>query len=266
MICQCAIGFLKHGGDPFKRDKHGKLPIDLVNPKDEPLKKLIKAATRDQTIMDPVAATNSAIKSGNAPVYKGYLRKWTNFASGYKLRYFVLDQNGILSYYTNQEDTINSCRGSLNLGYATLHLDSSEKMKFEIYGKNGLRWHLKANHPIETNRWVWTLQNAITIAKDNIKKRNVSRANTSAGDGTSTEEFDESSIADDTESVEKKKHRLRIPGRNKHKRNVSQVSKESVDDVAFDKSRSGFGNSRASTDSALASPTGNSRNHLQEPV
>ena len=253
---------LKHGGDPFKRDKHGKLPIDLVNSKDEPLKKLIKAATRDQTIMDPVAATNSAIKSGNAPVYKGYLRKWTNFASGYKLRYFVLDQNGILSYYTNQEDTINSCRGSLNLGYATLHLDSSEKMKFEIYGKNGLRWHLKANHPIETNRWVWTLQNAITIAKDNIKKRHPSRANTSAGDGTSAEEFDDSSITDDTESVEKKRHRLRIPGRNKHKRNTSQMSKESVDDVAFDRSRSGFGNSRASTDSTMASPTGNPRNHV----
>ena len=33
-----------------------------------------------------------------------------------------------------------------------------------------MRWHLKANHPIETNRWVWTLQNAITIAKDNIKR------------------------------------------------------------------------------------------------
>ncbi|KAI5968655.1 hypothetical protein CANMA_002090 [Candida margitis] len=251
---------LKHGGDPFKRDKHGRLPIELVNPKDEPLKKLIKAATRDQTIMDPVATTNSAIKAGNAPVYKGYLNKWTNFASGYKLRYFVLDPNGILSYYTNQEDTMNSCRGSLNLGYATLHLDSSEKMKFEIYGKNGLRWHLKANHPIETNRWVWTLQNAITIAKDNIKKKHTTRTTSSAGDSPSTEDYDDSSIADDTESVEKKKHRFRIPGRNKHKRNTSQVSKESVDDVAFDKSRSSFGNSRASTDGTLASPTGRSRN------
>ncbi|KAI5965465.1 hypothetical protein KGF57_000731 [Candida theae] len=251
---------LKHGGDPFKRDRHGKLPIDLVNPKDEPLKKLIKAATHDQTIMDPVASTTSAIKTGNAPVYKGYLRKWTNFAGGYKLRYFVLDENGILSYYTNQDDTINSCRGSLNLGYATLHLDSSEKMKFEIYGKNGLRWHLKANHPIETNRWVWTLQNAITIAKDNIKKKRPSRANTTASEGVSAEEFDDSSIADEPEYSEKKKHRLRIPGRNKHKRDTSQASKESVGDAAFDKSGAGFSNSRASTDSALGSPSGSTRN------
>lgn len=80
-----------------------------------------------------------------------------------------------MSYYANQDDTNNSCRGSLNLGFATLHLDSSEKLKFEIIGKNDIRWHLKANHPIETNRWVWTLQNAITIAKDNLKKRHPER-------------------------------------------------------------------------------------------
>ncbi|QID77903.1 hypothetical protein GRS66_000093, partial [Saccharomyces pastorianus] len=38
----------------------------------------------------------------------------------------------------------------------SLHLDSSEKLKFEIIGGNNgvIRWHLKGNHPIETNRWV----------------------------------------------------------------------------------------------------------------
>ncbi|KAL6453228.1 OSH2 Oxysterol-binding protein 2 [Candida maltosa Xu316] len=235
---------LKHGGDPFKRDKHGKLPIDLVNSKNDPLRKLLKAASKDQTIMDPVASTNSAIKTGGAPTYKGYLRKWTNFASGYKLRYFVLDVNGILSYYTSQDDTNNSCRGSLNLGYATLHLDSSEKLKFEIYGKNGLRWHLKANHPIETNRWVWTLQNAITIAKDNIKKRNrsgINRASTSspAGSASSTTKGDPDYPDENSPAVvEKKKRHLRIPGRKKHRRSTSQSSFESGDESAGELSRS----------------------------
>ena len=240
---------LKHGGDPFKRDKRGRLPIDLVNSKDDALRKLLKAASKDQTIMDPVAATNAAVKTGSAPVYKGYLRKWTNFASGYKLRYFVLDEYGILSYYANQDDTSNACRGSLNLGYATLHLDSSEKMKFEIYGKNGLRWHLKANHPIETNRWVWTLQNAITIAKDNLKRRQgVKRAPTTSSTSTSASSgagagagagagvagnaigsnSPEEYSYDDSESIEKKRHRLRIPGRRKHKRNASQASNAST--------------------------------------
>lgn len=212
---------LKHGGDPFKRDKRGKLPIDLVANKSDPIRKLLKSASKDQNIMDPVASTNNAIRTGNAPTYKGYLRKWTNFASGYKLRYFVLDQYGMLSYYTNQGDANNACRGSLNLGYATLHLDSSEKLKFEIIGKNGIKWHLKANHPVETNRWVWTLQNAITIAKDNIKRK-VTRAPSTK---SVSDEVSKTMTEDSTNSEEEKRRRLlHIPGRRKHKKSPSQVS------------------------------------------
>lgn len=211
---------LKHGGDPFKRDKRGKLPVDLVSSKSDPIRKLLKSASKDQNIMDPVTSTNNAIRTGNAPTNKGYLRKWTNFASGYKLRYFVLDQYGMLSYYTNQGDTNNACRGSLNLGYAALHLDSSEKLKFEIIGKNGIKWHLKANHPVETNRWVWTLQNAITIAKDNIKRKN-SRVSTRKSIGEPERAPTEESV---TSEEEKKRRHLLIPGRRKHKKSHSQVS------------------------------------------
>lgn len=208
---------LKHGGDPFKRDRRGRLPVDLIPGKNEALKKLLKAASKDQTIMDPVINTNNAIRVGAAPTYKGYLRKWTNFASGYKLRYFVLDEQGVLSYYTNQDDTINACRGSLNLGFAVLHLDSSEKLKFEIIGKNGIRWHLKANHPIETNRWVWTLQNAITIAKDNIKKGRTPEADVEDSD------ISRVNTRASTEEPEKKSRLLHLP-RRKHKKSASQYS------------------------------------------
>lgn len=213
---------LSHGGDPFKRDKRGKLPIDLVSSKSDPIRKLLKHASKDQNIMDPVANSKNALKAGSAPTYKGYLRKWTNFASGYKLRYFVLDQYGILSYYANQGDTNNACRGSLNLGYATLHLDSSEKLKFEIIGKNGIKWHLKANQPVETNRWVWTLQNATTLAKDNIRKRKGVPSPTLPT--FPTEESLKS--GDDRGSIdeEKKRRLLHIPGRRKHKKSPSLVS------------------------------------------
>lgn len=231
---------LKHGGDPFKRDKRGKLPIDLVHSNDR-LKKLLKSARKDQNIMDPVATTGNAIKTGNAPTYKGYLRKWTNFASGYKLRYFILDQQGILSYYTNQEDTNNACRGSLNLAYAVLHLDSSEKLKFEILGKHGLRWHLKANHPIETNRWVWTLQNAITIAKDNLKRKRLS-AGATAGENDEAVAIDHSTSRQSMDylgvNLERKPSRIKRIGRKikGHNRASSQVSlvsfTESQDDLA----------------------------------
>lgn len=207
---------LKHGGDPFKRDKWGKLPIDLVSSRNDPIRKLLKNASKDQNIVDPVVNTNNAMRNGTAPTYKGYLRKWTNFASGYKLRYFVLDLNGILSYYADQGDTNNACRGSLNLGFAALHLDSSEKLKFEILGKNGIKWHLKANHPVETNRWVWTLQNAMTIAKDNLRLKRSARE--SRDDRRSVDE-----VPPATEE-EKKRRLLHIPGRRKHKRETSQVS------------------------------------------
>lgn len=220
---------LKHGGDPFKRDKRGKLPIDLIQSKNEPLRKLLKLASRNSNLMDPVINTNNAIKTGNNPTYKGYLRKWTNFAQGYKLRYFVLDSNGILSYYTNQDDTNNACRGSLNLSFAYLHLDSSEKLKFEIIGKNGIRWHLKANHPVETNRWVWTLQNAITISKDNMKKarhdEKPSTTNQLSVPSSPIEASNRTSF-DDQNSSTSRRILQKIPGRrsSKHKRNSSQSS------------------------------------------
>jgi len=153
---------LTHGGDPFKRDKKGRLPMDLIAKNNETMKKVLRDASKDQNVISQ-SGRSSGMK---APTFKGYLRKWTNFASGYKLRWFILDSNGILSYYKSQEDTNNACRGSLNMKSALLHLDSSEKQKFEIISKSGVRWHLKGNHPIETNRWVWSLQGAIKFAKD----------------------------------------------------------------------------------------------------
>lgn len=230
---------LKHGGDPFKRDVKGRLPIDLVL-RSDPIRKLLKGATKDQSMMDPVSNSNNTLKTGNAPTYKGYLQKWTNFASGYKLRYFVLDEKGILSYYTSQSDTSNACRGSLNLGYASLHLDSSEKLKFEIYGKNGNKLHLRANHPVETNRWVWTLQNAITVAKDNIKRANSPTALSSyPADATTRISVDDSLLqTKDTDSIEKKRRFLNIPGRKKHSKTPSLVSVSSFAASEYDDTRS----------------------------
>ncbi|CCE92032.1 OSBP family protein TDEL_0D04480 [Torulaspora delbrueckii] len=166
---------LEHGADPFKRDRQGKLPIDLVGKVNEnntatntktaiemELKKLLSKAAKEQSVID---VTNNL---NEAPTYKGYLKKWTNFAQGYKLRWFILSKDGKLSYYKDQSDTKNACRGSLSMSTCYLHLDSSEKLKFEIIGGSDgtIRWHLKANHPIETNRWVWAIQGAIRFSKD----------------------------------------------------------------------------------------------------
>lgn len=170
---------LSHGGDPFRRDRKGVLPVELA--KDETIKKMLKNASKEQ----PVLATPASAQAGAAgaagakggptqgpqplsgpPRISGYLKKWTNFTGGYKLRWFVLE-NGVLSYYKRQDDTDRACRGSINMKNATLHLNSSEKTNFEISMKgSSSKFHLRANHPVETNRWIWALTNAIQYAKD----------------------------------------------------------------------------------------------------
>ncbi|KAK9368997.1 Oxysterol-binding protein-domain-containing protein [Lipomyces kononenkoae] len=166
---------LDHGGDPFRRDRKGKLPGDGV--KDEVIKKMMKVASKKQSIMTGQSARE-------APHMKGYLKKWTNYTSGYKLRWFVLE-NGILSYYKHQDDAGTACRGSINMRIATLRLDSSEKQGFEIIGKGSVRYHLRANHPVEANRWVWALTQAIQHAKDELKNQQAPSKPQLAGDAQS---------------------------------------------------------------------------------
>ncbi|EDO17409.1 hypothetical protein Kpol_1037p5 [Vanderwaltozyma polyspora DSM 70294] len=166
---------LEHGADPFKRDSNGVLPVEIlgnVNDTDKAtntklaidieLKKLLNQSAQEQSVIDVTSSLHEP------PMFKGYLKKWTNFAQGYRLRWFILGGDGKLSYYKDQADTKNACRGALNMSSCSLHLDSSEELKFEIIGgaNNEVRWHLKGNHPIETNKWVWAIQGAIRFAKD----------------------------------------------------------------------------------------------------
>lgn len=111
---------LLHGADPFRRDKKGKLPQDVT--KDEKTKNVLKkspaakAAARgieERAVLGSAAeaisgapsmsadgiVTNIGGKEGRET--KGYLKKWTNYTSGYKLRWFVLE-DGVLSYYKHQ--------------------------------------------------------------------------------------------------------------------------------------------------------------------
>jgi len=48
-------------------------------------------------------------------------------------------------------------------------MDPQDKQRFEILGKNSVKYHLKANHVVEAKRWYWTLNNAIQWAKDEAK-------------------------------------------------------------------------------------------------
>jgi ankyrin repeat protein len=107
---------LMSGADPFRRDRKGKLAQDVT--KDEKTRHLLKrspaaeAAKRSVQEKSILGAAHSQAGSvqnlGENPLggkesreMKGYLKKWTNYTSGWKLRWFVLEE-GVLSYYKHQ--------------------------------------------------------------------------------------------------------------------------------------------------------------------
>ena len=101
---------LLHGADPFRRDRKGKLPQDVT--KDEKTRGILKkspaAAAAQRGIQEKAVLGSSASPGADATPggkegreMKGYLKKWTNYTSGYKLRWFVLE-DGVLSYYKHQ--------------------------------------------------------------------------------------------------------------------------------------------------------------------
>lgn len=103
---------LLNGADPFRRDRKGKLPQDYT--KDDRTRAILKrspaaaAAQRgiqEKTILaggpQGAAAAESGMGAKESREMKGYLKKWTNYTSGYKLRWFVLE-DGVLSYYKHQ--------------------------------------------------------------------------------------------------------------------------------------------------------------------
>ncbi|KAK3355282.1 Oxysterol-binding protein-domain-containing protein [Neurospora tetraspora] len=179
---------LLHGADPFRRDRNGKLPQDVT--KDEITKAMLKkspaavAAQRgiqEKAVLGSATHGAAAAASGDplagreAREMKGYLKKWTNYRKGYQLRWFVLE-DGVLSYYKHQDDAGSACRGAINMRIAKLHMTPDEKTKFEIIGKNSVKYTLKANHEVEAKRWFWALNNSIQWTKDQAKEEERQRA------------------------------------------------------------------------------------------
>ena len=177
---QLAQLLLLHGADPFRRDRRGKLPQDVT--KDDRTKAILRkspaAAAAQRGIQEKAIlgshpaqgrSGSGADTSKDAREMKGYLKKWTNYTSGYKLRWFVLE-DGVLSYYKHQDDAGSACRGAINMRIGKLQMDAQDKSRFEIHGKSSVKYHLKANHVVEAKRWFWSLNNAIQYAKDEAKE------------------------------------------------------------------------------------------------
>ncbi|UZJ56398.1 hypothetical protein CBS101457_005718 [Exobasidium rhododendri] len=152
---------VRKGADVFVRNKRGKRVLETT--KDEKIKALLQQLSN----ADAAMVANSTLP-GLPPIFRGYLGKWTNFAGGYKTRWFVLE-NGILSYYHTQEEEGKQSRGSTNLRFAKIRADSKDKYRFEVIAdppsgnslKSSSKLFLRGSHPVERARWVQILQQSI---------------------------------------------------------------------------------------------------------
>ncbi|KAF9927719.1 hypothetical protein BGZ65_006642, partial [Modicella reniformis] len=149
---------LDQGIDTLLKDKKGKTAADVT--KDPKIKSLLRDSRSQGKYLDVSSYRSTAplvpTTPGQPPRLEGTLFKWTNYASGYKARWFVLE-DGILSYFHNQEDAGNACRGSINLRIAKVWIDSNDQQRFDIIGKGSIRYHLKAGHANEAKRWIFAL-------------------------------------------------------------------------------------------------------------
>jgi hypothetical protein len=106
---------LMHGADPFRRDRKGKLPQDVTKDdrtrgilKKSPAAVMAQRGIQEKAILGNTSGQRPGQGPGDTPAagkdgreMKGYLKKWTNYTTGYKLRWFVLE-DGVLSYYKHQ--------------------------------------------------------------------------------------------------------------------------------------------------------------------
>ncbi|KAI9886019.1 MAG: pre-mRNA-splicing factor rse1 [Watsoniomyces obsoletus] len=178
---------LLNGADPFCCDRRGKLPQDVT--KDDRTRAMLKkspaaaaaqrgiqekAILRSGPYRNPTSSPNNGSNEHptvgkEAREMKGYLKKWTNYTTGYKLRWFVLE-DGVLSYYKHQDDAGSACRGAINMRIAKINMDPHDNQRFEVQGKSSVKYHLKASHVVEAKRWFWALNNAVQWAKDEAKE------------------------------------------------------------------------------------------------
>jgi hypothetical protein len=172
---------LKYGADPDCKDKKGRKPIDVrvqrsvpqssshihrltlffllsfvcavqLLKKESKLKESIKLA-----MQSPVVPAQSVGVGSNQPLkMAGILKKWVNFSTGWKPRYFVLDQ-GSLSYFKSEEEYPLTCRGSISTRVATIEFPEKDKSRFDVVGKGNVRYSLQAKTPADAKKWVWAI-------------------------------------------------------------------------------------------------------------
>ncbi|KAJ2309050.1 hypothetical protein IWW55_000021 [Coemansia sp. RSA 2706] len=196
---------ITEGVDVFARDAHGKLAEAYAD----------SAAMRELLSQAPMG--NARAVSGKAPKFSGELHKWTNYAGGWKLRWFELE-DGVLSYYKNQADAESSCRGAINLRIAKIVM-GKDKAQFEVHGKGSIKYRLKASEAAVAKQWVHLLNVSKQWALERQKRQGDEDGSRAASVRQSA--APESDVADSTQARPRTSSLLRPKG---HVRGASASS------------------------------------------
>ena len=90
---------------------------------------------------------------------EGYLSKWTNYLSGWKPRYFVLNQ-GELSYYLSSEEVGAGCRGSVRVVHCRTVSHPFDHCRLDIILPSKQYLYLRASTASERQQWLIALANS----------------------------------------------------------------------------------------------------------
>uniref|UniRef100_A0A8C5M6A2 PH domain-containing protein n=1 Tax=Leptobrachium leishanense TaxID=445787 RepID=A0A8C5M6A2_9ANUR len=101
---------------------------------------------------------------------EGFLRKWTNYLSGWQPRYFVLDR-GILSYYDSQEDVGKASKGSIKMAVCEIQVHGSDSCRMDLIIPREQCFYLRAESAAERQRWLVALGSAKACLGDSMSQK-----------------------------------------------------------------------------------------------
>lgn len=90
---------------------------------------------------------------------EGILWKWTNYFSGWQPRWFVLG-NDILSYYKSQEEMVNGCKGSINMAVCDIRVHTTDHCRLDLIIPSEQHFYVRAATSQERQQWLVALGSA----------------------------------------------------------------------------------------------------------
>ncbi|XP_059471186.1 RNA-binding protein 5-like [Neocloeon triangulifer] len=88
---------------------------------------------------------------------EGLLWKWTNYWNGWQTRWFVLADDGTLSYYNTKEEMGQGCKGSMKVSACEIIVHPVDCSRMDIVIPGEQHMYLKAPSPSDRQRWLVAL-------------------------------------------------------------------------------------------------------------